>query len=424
MVRNIIIGLALISIAGLGFYQYKLMINGLRAGKVLLDHQMGNTLKALENDLSFNNELSYLIGTAIEEDTSYFNISPSELRDTATYFLNDFLKYLLEINGIKAGFEFQLQNGRGNAVLSSNPLNPDKGSFQYRAALEGYLNLLSHDQYFIIIELQNVPGYLLSNQRHIWVPGIVFFVLLTFCLFWIARVYQQEVRINYLTNDFINNLTHELNTPVFSIGMAARMLKGKENGYNQDKLVDIIIQDNDRLKVHIQKVLSLAKIRSEKQILQYEMMDLKELIFEITGFWKKRIELNQGHLTLDVEGDKFFIKGDIEHIRNAIDNVFDNAVKYSHDPPQVFVRLFKYKRTIRLSIADKGIGMEQKYSKAVFEKFYRIPYLNSKREVPGFGLGLTYVKNIMKLHKGSVSISGIPGQGTEVVLTFKSAVDE
>lgn len=400
------------------------MINGLRAGKVLLDHQMGSTLQALENDLSFNNELSYLVGTAIEEDTSFFNISPSRLRDTATYFLNDYLKYLLEINGIKAEFQFQLQDGRGNTILSSTPLNPANGSFQYRAALEGYLNLLSQDQYFVIIELQNVPGYLLSNQRHMWVPAIVFFVILTFCLFWIARIYQQEVRINYLTNDFINNLTHELNTPVFSIGMAARMLKEKENDYDQEKLVDIILQDNNRLKDHIQKVLSLAKIRSKKQILQYEIFDLKELMIEITDFWKRRIELNQGHLMMDWENEKFIVKGDREHIRNAIDNIFDNAIKYSNDPPEVFIRMNKDHRSIMLSIADRGIGLEKKYTNAVFGKFFRIPYSNASREIPGFGLGLTYVKNIMKLHKGSVSVSGIPGQGTEVVLEFKSAGDE
>lgn len=252
------------------------------------------------------------------------------------------------------------------------------------------------------------------------IAGILVFLLLFF--FFTLNVILKQKRLSEVKTDFINNMTHELKTPISTIGLSAELLLKLNNNdevmQRVHRYAEIIFKENKRLESQVENVLHVAKMDKNKLILAKEVCHLHELIQDA----KDSFDITQsGHgaevnLNLTAENDRVHI--DETHVTNVIYNLIDNAVKYSKDAPVISIQTKStQKGFLQLTITDNGIGVNKDDQKMIFDKFFRVNTGNV-HDVKGYGLGLYYVKLIVEEHGGTISVNSELGKGTSFVLTF------
>ncbi|MEZ4850264.1 MAG: HAMP domain-containing sensor histidine kinase [Bacteroidia bacterium] len=217
-----------------------------------------------------------------------------------------------------------------------------------------------------------------------------------------------------LKRDFINNLTHEFKTPIFSISLAAKTLK--ERGKSQqletlDTLANLISHEANRLKTHVDNILQIAMIDSGNFSLDKKNIDLHAAIHHVVSSFSMILHKRNGKIRLILEAQNHTVFADETHINNLLYNLIDNGQKYSEGAPDIEIMTSDHKDGIHLTIKDHGIGMDKTTQKYVFDQFYRSQQ-GDIHTVKGFGLGLSYVKKIVDLHKGSIHLKSDPGKGS------------
>jgi two-component system phosphate regulon sensor histidine kinase PhoR len=224
-------------------------------------------------------------------------------------------------------------------------------------------------------------------------------------------VILKQKRLSGVQRDFINNMTHEFQTPISTIKIATDVLaqsKILEQPERFKKYVQIIKQENNRLKNQVESVLATARIGKGQIELDIKLQELHEIIGEVSDSVKAELEEN---FTLDLNATKTTINADRMHLMNVIRNLVDNAIKYSGKPPKIKVSTRNENNLLIVSILDKGIGIPKDALPKIFNKFYRVPTGNL-HNVRGFGLGLNYVKEIINLHKWKIIVNSEVGVGS------------
>lgn len=409
--RKLVILILLASIAGLGLFQYRLLRISLQLAELRFDEKMGNLMRGLEKDLSLRNELTYLVGAALRDDSTAFALPLSHLRDTARYFLQDYLRHRLELEGIHTAFSFRIFDGQGKTLLGLPPAAHAQQRM-YRANLNGYLNTATQERVVLQLNLLHTHRYLLLRFNRFSIPSLLFLLLALVCAVWLVLFLSRQSSLNATTRSFINNLTHELKTPVFSIGIAARLLQEKTQDPALLQLISMIRADNDRLKTHIERVLSLAQMERKKQVVAFQILDIQPLMCELADRWKEKTALAGGNFRAQIPKAPVWAEADPGHLLNALENLLDNALKYSGKVPEIEFKVFQKADLIVLSVTDKGPGIDPKFQRKVFEAFYRIPEAGELHQVKGFGLGLSYVKAVAVAHRGRVRLESRPGAGS------------
>ncbi|MCH2224234.1 MAG: HAMP domain-containing histidine kinase [Crocinitomicaceae bacterium] len=251
-----------------------------------------------------------------------------------------------------------------------------------------------------------------SYSPYTYLSIIVILVLLFFG-YTMTVIFRQK-RLSEVKTDFINNMTHELKTPISTIGLSAEMIMRSGFDKNPDKLqqyASIIYKENKRLEHQVERVLNVAKLDKEKINLKREPFDIHELIQEA----KDNFEFNQlkqdGEISLSLNASINEINVDPVHISNVVYNLIDNAIKYCSKTPNISISTQTEKKEILLEVEDNGIGIKRENLRMIFDKFYRVPTGNL-HDVKGFGLGLYYVKLIIEEHGGSISVKSTFGKGT------------
>ncbi len=243
---------------------------------------------------------------------------------------------------------------------------------------------------------------------------LIFIVLVVLIFFgFTVNVIMRQKRLSEVKTDFINNMTHELKTPISTIGLSAEMIM-RSTIQDQEKLqqyAGIIFKENKRLEHQVERVLNVAKMSKDSLSLKKESFDMHELLGEV----KDNFDFNQmetgGDIQLQLDASQFEIDVDPVHISNVVYNLMDNAVKYCEETPHVTVKTSSEKRWFTMEIVDNGIGIKRDDLKMIFDKFYRVPTGNL-HDVKGFGLGLYYVKLIIEEHGGQINVKSTIGKGT------------
>ncbi|MCD8538511.1 MAG: HAMP domain-containing histidine kinase, partial [Leadbetterella sp.] len=227
----------------------------------------------------------------------------------------------------------------------------------------------------------------LTSKLDIWIVSSIITLLFTVFFGYAMSVILRQKRLSEVQRDFINNMTHEFQTPISTIRIATDVL-GTDKILSQPerlkKYVDIIRLENNRLKNQVEAVLSTAKIGKGNIQIDKQLQDLHALIWEVTE--SVRVELGE-NFKLHLGADKTSIKADRLHLMNIIRNLLDNARKYSSGTPEIALRTLNDERYIYVAVEDKGIGIPKEYLNKIFDKFYRVPTGNL-HNVKGFGLGL------------------------------------
>ena len=256
-------------------------------------------------------------------------------------------------------------------------------------------------------------------------PEIAFSFLLlgsiTLTFFLIYRSLKRERRLTALKNDFISNITHELKTPITTVGVAIEALRNFDVKSNPERLkeyLDISKNELNRLSILVDKVLKMSLFEKRAPTLNIEEIDFEEIISSVTSSMKLQFEKDAAEVNFKTIGSGFVMKGDRVHLTNVVYNLLENALKYSKEKPQVEILLEKKGEKIIMRVSDRGVGIPQVYLNKVFDKFFRVP-TGDKHNVKGHGLGLTYVASVVRQHGGTIIAEHRKdGEGTCFELSF------
>ena len=277
------------------------------------------------------------------------------------------------------------------------------------------------------VHFPQMNNYIFSSVRFM-IPSIIFtFVLLVTFIFTIVTIFRQK-RYSEIKNDFINNMTHELKTPIASISLAAQMMNDKtltKSPKMIEHLGGVINDESKRLRFLVEKVLQMSMYDRKKAVLKKKYTDLNEMVETIAHSFSLRVEHTGGKVYTEIEAVDSLMYVDEMHFQNVIFNLLDNAVKYAKpdQPLDVYLKTWNTNENLYLSVRDTGQGIKKENLKKIFDKFYRV-HTGNLHDVKGFGLGLAYVKKMVNLHEGEIKVLSEYGKGTKFVIKLPVIRDE
>ncbi|HUH35652.1 MAG TPA: HAMP domain-containing sensor histidine kinase [Moheibacter sp.] len=278
----------------------------------------------------------------------------------------------------------------------------------------------------IFYDTNDQPEYLISTyfpdkQLSILGPIIpivmltIIFTIIIISVFSLAIYYMQLQRnISEIKTDFINNMTHEFKTPIATINIASDALKNDKVIFDQERIryyADLIKQENKRMNTQVEMLLRMAKLERNQVDINLQELDVNELVKRSVSTARFIVDNLHGTIFEDYQASRSKMEGDTFHLENMMNNILDNARKYSNENPQIFVKTYNEGDFVVIEVGDEGVGMSKSVLKKIFDQFYREETGNI-HNVKGHGLGLAYVRKIVELHKGQVYAESEVGKGS------------
>jgi two-component system phosphate regulon sensor histidine kinase PhoR len=375
-------------------------------------------LTRVVGEILIMNKDSAVTEPVLQKQANFFVANINETPEP--YLLETLLREEFERSNLTEDFEYGIYDCFTDSIAFGGKV--DFGNpFTGRAVqIQELINLEPDGHYFGVLFPNKTA--LILRQLDFWMySSIIIFFIVVFFSYTILLLLRQK-RLSEVKTDFINNMTHELKTPISTIALSAEALSSPDIAKQPDRLtqyVQIIRNENNRLRSQVEKVLQIASLSPGRVRVKNELIDVHAVIRKAEGTFRIKLEEQEGHLALDLQAPNPGIRGDQLHVTNMIYNLLDNAVKYSGENPQVTVRTNNADGKLLVSISDNGIGIPKAYQKMIFDKFYRVPTGN-RHDVKGFGLGLFYVRTMMKAHGGRVWVESAPGKGSTFILEFNT----
>ena len=265
--------------------------------------------------------------------------------------------------------------------------------------------------------------FIIAEMGTLFITSVIL-IIIVLIMFWRTILsFIREKEISEHTTDFLNNMTHEFKTPLTNIALAGKMILKDSAIKEGDKIKHysgIIIEENEKLRLQVEQVLSMTALERGEIPLHKSELDFHELINAALKCISLQIENKHGNIKLNLDAGQFMVIGDRTHLINSFCNLIDNAVKYSGEKPELCIQTSNIGHNLVVAVSDDGIGIEKEYQKKVFDKFFRVP-TGDVHDVKGFGLGLAYVKKVVELHGGTIELQSEKGKGTSFIITFPNA---
>ena len=339
------------------------------------------------------------------------------------YYLREQLTYNLEQNGITNQYYFAISDKNQKAIYRFNEKTFDITQKECYKQILFPLAKETENPYYLYIFFPDKENEYIAYLNILYPQVIITILLLIICSLTIWYIFRQQ-QINEIKNDFINNMTHELKTPVASISLASQMLNDSvvsKSPQTLEHISKIIKNETKRLTFLVDKVLQMSVFERQNIKIELQENNINEIIQTITENYSLKIHSKGGNLYTDLHAHNAFVEIDEMHFANIIYNLLDNAVKYSRENTPIIITISTWndKNRLYIAIEDNGIGIKKEYLKHIFDKFYRVPTGN-RHDIKGFGLGLPYVKKIVKLHHGNIKVESEPNVGTKFVIELKT----
>ena len=328
-------------------------------------------------------------------------------------FVKNIVRAQLSERGINQEFELAVLDDNDN-IIKLNDIEDQEELLE--AGMKAKLfpsDFLGRENY-LMIHFPNKQRYLLQQ---VWGPllsSIAFLVIIIACFVYAIRVIIRQKKLSVTKNDFINNMTHEFKTPIATVSLAVEALQDPDLA-NQDKFrnryLSIIKDENKRLGLQVEKVLQAAALDKKDFKLKFEKVNLVDILDNAKKHIALQVEKSGGEIRAEVDLKDPYIEADPFHLSNIINNLLDNANKYSKGRPDITLSAYDSADKVAISIRDKGIGMNKESQRKIFDKFYRVPTGNV-HDIKGFGLGLAYVKTMVEAHHGEVFVESEPEKGS------------
>ena len=365
----------------------------------------------------------YVYQKALLDEVVYnilYTASEKPLKERVNFkLLDQEISVELQSNGIDMPYHLMVLTSDGREVYRCPDYSNKGEQWNYSQTL--FRNDPSTKTGVVRIHFPDMDSYIYSSIRFM-IPAVIFTVvlLITF-VFTIVVIFRQK-RYTEIKNDFINNMTHELKTPISSISLAAQMLGDEavtKSPTMMKHLSTVIGDESRRLRFLVEKVLQMSMFDRKSTSFKKKELDLNELLEQTSATFNLRVEHTGGKITTEIEAIDSAIFVDEVHFTNAITNLLDNAVKYRKpdQPVNIHIRTWNDGENLCFSIKDDGQGIKKENVKKVFDKFYRV-HTGNVHDVKGFGLGLAYVKEIINLHEGEIKCESELGKGTNFTITL------
>jgi two-component system phosphate regulon sensor histidine kinase PhoR len=356
---------------------------------------------------------SVLINDIVNE-LAFISINKSAAERVDINTLDTLVRQELKIHGIRADAIIDVYSANNQELLANQDSEWAEELMNSSYRIELFPNDYLMESDLLLILFPNRAKYLLKKVWQILVASFILIsILIGIFYFALSTIFKQK-RISIIKNDFINNMTHELKTPISTISLACEALSDKDMQVNEkrrDTYVRMINQENARLGLLVENVLKSAVWDSGDFELKRKKIKLNAVVNDVVNSIEIQVKNKGGILTTSFTAEPDIIEGDKVHITNLIFNLLDNAIKYSKDSPEIHVSTEIKGTNIGLTVEDNGIGISKIDQKKIFEKFYRVPTGNI-HNVKGFGLGLNYVKEIVQKHGGKLIFTSKLGQGS------------
>jgi two-component system phosphate regulon sensor histidine kinase PhoR len=278
---------------------------------------------------------------------------------------------------------------------------------------------LSTDEILVIV-VPSIKDIVARDLRPRIAISVIFTLVIFTAFFLTVRTMLRQKKLSEIKNDFINNMTHEFKTPIATISLAVDALKNEKVQSDPKKLLyfsGIIKEENQRMNRQVETILKSALMDRQEVQLNVKPLHVHKIITDVADNFILRLQEKQGSLETSLDAENDLIAGDEVHINNLVNNLLDNAVKYSKEnvPPQIRLATSSNNKRLTIRLEDNGIGMTRETVKRIFEKFYRA-HTGNIHNVKGFGLGLSYVKTVVDAHDGTIKVDSTLGKGSCFVI--------
>ena len=393
--------------------------------------QVRNTTIINKNDV-FNRENNIAISIEKIKTIERMNISNQRIRSAfMDYTANTPIHKRLNIQEldfvIKSEFnakmiitpyEFQILDNGLSTKIKSNNFKENQEGFRY--AIPIFQDEKGIRNYELIVSFPEKDKYVFSSILS--VGGLTLFLTLFIVFVSTSALYQivQQKKISEIKTDFINNMSHEFKTPIATINLALDAISNPKSLKTPNKLIqyaNLIREENNRMLIQVENVLMISQLQKSNETIHKKSIDLHKIILEATNHVQLLLKDKGGILNTNLNASNYVINGNKDHITNIIINLMDNAIKYCDKKPNIKIETYNQKNDLIFTVSDNGIGMTPNVQKKIFEKFYRATSGNI-HNIKGHGLGLSYVKKIVDLHKGKIILESKFGVGTNFIITL------
>ena len=349
----------------------------------------------------------------IREYTNKLNIQHRVNAHQISYFLDSELKK----NDINIDYEFAVfKNGITTPVKSANFVYDNNGANFFKSSLFG--NVDQTENFQLLVNFTGKKSFVIESIGLMVILSVILSLIIMSTFFYAYKLLKSQRNVSEIKTDFINNMTHELKTPIATINLALDFIKNPKV-INDEKMratyLDMIDQENKRIHAQVENVLRISKMENREMNMPKGRENLHDLVQSSIQEIQDQIEEYGAELQLNLEATKSHILANEEYFKTVIINIIDNSLKYTEQTPKINIISENVKNSIILKIEDNGVGINKKDKKNIFENFFR-ESTGNLHNVKGYGLGLAYVKQILDDHQGEIIIESTKGKGTLVII--------
>jgi len=414
---RIIIFFALFTVIGVFSFQWFWIQKAFSIEERQFNERVHVALTNVVSEIQSMNEDSAVIYEPVKQITSNYFLAATN--DTLhPYLLESLLKQEFQDRNLNLSFEYVVYDCFTDSIVFGDfvDLEAEAKSLVYRTSDREKWEKRSHyfGVYFPSKEL-----YMLEDMS-IWVVSTIFLLLVVIFFAYTIWTILKQKRLSEVRTDFINNMTHELKTPISTISLSTEVLSNPNITKDPERLSNyakIIKEESERLKNQVDKVLQMATLDKKKVDLDRKKVDLHKVVKKTVKGFELILDANEAKIELELNATRAFIHGDEMHLTNILYNLIDNAIKYCEKKPHLFISTKDKGSGFYLRVRDNGIGMSREEQKHVFEKFYRVP-TGDQHDVKGFGIGLNYVRKMVKQHGGKIQLKSEPKSGSTFRIYF------
>jgi two-component system, OmpR family, phosphate regulon sensor histidine kinase PhoR len=418
-----LVGIIAVAVIGVSFLQVKWLSNALELRQQVFDQTVEQSLNTISDWIMFdaqNLELtpdssSFSQGQVLIADGMQ-NQSRGVLLRMESLPMDSLVALALAENGVTAKAVYGAFDRYGQPAY----LEGENEIYREELIGKGYEVALGPLQ--LRVFFPNLKKYLLESQLGAFVLSGFMLLVIAIGLIYVMKSVVKSKELVRIRRDLMNNLTHELKTPISTIGLASEALGDKDLDLNEEQTshyIGMIRGENKRLGVLVEKVLQASLTDSKSMKLYLQQVNVHDLIKEVVRNVTMQVRRKGGKIDLNIMAENPIIQADSIHLTNVIFNLIDNAIKYSPDGAQIEISSSQTEEGVELRFRDKGLGIPKEFLGKVFERLFRVPTGNV-HDVKGFGLGLSYVKNVVERHHGTIYAESEHNDGSTFVMKLKS----
>ncbi len=340
----------------------------------------------------------------------------TEILDTSK--LKEIIDGSLKAHGIKTRVRYGVTEYAPNNFVLLSKNAPLSELFKTPYSVDLFRRSMFDDSKTLKLLFPDRKKFLYTSMSPMILSSSIFFLMVVAAFILSFQIIFKQKKLSDMKTDFINNMTHELKTPIATISIASEMLKDNsisESKDNREKYASIIFDENKRLYNHVEQVLQIARLEKGELQLNLEDRDIHTIITATAGRFNLILEELNGKIELNLRAEHPILKVDEMHFTNVINNLIDNAVKYNDKAPLIKINTFNIITGIQIEVEDNGVGLSKEDQQKVFEKFYRVSRGNV-HDTKGFGLGLSYVQSIVDKHNGKVWVESKLKEGSKFII--------